>query len=145
MTVTLLALGSCCTARSSSDSTALHVASRHGHLEVVKTLLDYPNIIINPDVAQSSNEIDLMGPALCSTSSGGHLEGADLNMQDQSLGTPLHSACLGGHISIVELLVQKGVDVNVQGSNSCTPIHLACLGGHISIVKLLLRMGADLN
>ncbi|KIJ06606.1 hypothetical protein PAXINDRAFT_91740 [Paxillus involutus ATCC 200175] len=106
MTVTLLALGSCCTTQSSSDSTALHVASRHGHLEVVKTLLDYPNTIINPD--------------------------------DQSLGTPLHSACLGGHISIVELLVQKGADVNMQGSNSCTPIHLACSGGHVSIVKLLL-------
>jgi ankyrin repeat protein len=51
----------------------------------------------------------------------------------------------GGHLNIVELLVQKGADLNVQDHNSRTPLHLACSGGHLNIVELLVQKGADLN
>jgi ankyrin repeat protein len=54
-------------------------------------------------------------------------------------------ACSGGHLNIVELLVQKGADLNVQDQDSRTPLHLACDGGHLNIVELLVQKGADLN
>ncbi|KIK81666.1 hypothetical protein PAXRUDRAFT_101449, partial [Paxillus rubicundulus Ve08.2h10] len=73
------------------------------------------------------------------------VEKADVNVMDKNFNTPLHLACYDGHISIVELLLQKGAIVHAQGEYSGTPLRSACDGGHIDIVELLLRNGADAN
>ena len=60
--------------------------------------------------------------------------------------TPLHLACLHGHISIVQVhkdylhlkSIREGKDA--EGN---TPLHLACSGGNIGIVELLIDCEAD--
>ena len=66
--------------------------------------------------------------------------------KDNCERTPLHLACLHGHISIVHIYkdhshlksVREWCDV--EGN---TPLHLACSGGSAGIVKLLINDKAD--
>ncbi|KIJ13355.1 hypothetical protein PAXINDRAFT_48621, partial [Paxillus involutus ATCC 200175] len=69
----------------------------------------------------------------------------DVNAQDKHSGTPLCSACSGGYMDIVKLLLDKGADINPRGKRSDTPLRSACSRGHMDIVKLLLAKGADVN
>jgi len=60
--------------------------------------------------------------------------------RDHNQNTPLHLACLGGHVEATkELLSWKlssFVGLNVNGLN---PIHSACLGGNVAVLPLLLH------
>jgi ankyrin repeat protein len=164
LTARLLVLGVGVT-RSKSGSTALHLASKHGHLEVVKMLLDGPNITINPAVVGADEPLHIVELAdvnaknpysetpLTLACHSGHMnvvelllqKGADINPQGEDSHTPFHSACSGGHIKIVQLLLEKGADVNPQGKHLDTPLRSACSRGHIKIIQLLLEKGADIN
>jgi len=65
--------------------------------------------------------------------------------KDNCAMTPLHLACLKGHIKVVQVhsdLLSKGLceEQNTEGN---TPLHLACVGGNIDIVELLICNNAD--
>ncbi len=49
----------------------------------------------------------------------------------------LYGACIGGHIDIIELMIEKGAG-SWNGGLQC-----ACRGGHINIVKLMIEKGAS--
>ncbi|KIK71795.1 hypothetical protein PAXRUDRAFT_119091, partial [Paxillus rubicundulus Ve08.2h10] len=87
LTTRLLVLGVDAATQSGSGATALHGACEHGHLEVVKCLLDGPNIVTNPDVGMAYKQVNA-------------IELVDINVTDVYSGTPLHWACGGGHIEI---------------------------------------------
>ena len=59
--------------------------------------------------------------------------------------TPLCEAARGGHIEVVELLLEYGAKTGVLGEDSSTPLHLAASKGHTAMVKLLLDRGADIQ
>jgi ankyrin repeat protein len=59
--------------------------------------------------------------------------------------TPLHVACLKGHLGIVRLLLASGADLTVTSVNSKTPLHLACEQGHTDVVQELLDKGANVS
>ncbi|KAF8838113.1 hypothetical protein BDN67DRAFT_124834, partial [Paxillus ammoniavirescens] len=132
LTARLLVLGVRAVTRPKFGGTALRLASEYGHLEVVKILLDGPNITMNPASVGSDEQLHIV-------------ELADVNAQGEHSDTPLRSACYQGHIKIVELLLEKGADVNAQGKHSDTPLRSACYQGHMEIVQLLLEKGADMN
>jgi len=50
--------------------------------------------------------------------------------------TPLHYACIGGHIEIVKLLMNT--DINALDSELKSPFFHACIGVQTEIVKLLI-------
>jgi len=52
-----------------------------------------------------------------------------------------HAACLSGHLSIVQLLIESGSDVSAVW----TPLHLASSNGHLSVVKYLIESGSDVS
>ena len=63
------------------------------------------------------------------------------------LGNFLTVAALGGHKSIVELLVRSGVDVNAQEKEAkyTNALQAACSGDKVKIVQMLIDRGVHLN
>ena len=60
--------------------------------------------------------------------------------------TPLHLACLHGHIKIVEIHKDHSHFESIRECHDAegnTPLHLACSGGNAGIVELLIDCGAD--
>ena len=52
--------------------------------------------------------------------------------------TPLHSASYGGHIEILQLLIdQEGIDPNEGDDNSVSSLHMASYNGHLPVVQYL--------
>ena len=67
---------------------------------------------------------------------------ADVNFRLRLGYTPLHFAAIGGHDTIVELLLSKGACVDAQTDSGLTPLHFANRGGHDKVVEKLLAAGA---
>uniref|UniRef100_A0A8C9FQZ0 Ankyrin repeat domain 2 n=1 Tax=Pavo cristatus TaxID=9049 RepID=A0A8C9FQZ0_PAVCR len=83
---------------------------------------------------------------------GGHLDavkllqdrGADLNLKDKLLSTPLHVATRTGHLDIVEHLIHCGVDINSPDREGDTALHDATRLSRYKIIKMLILHGADM-
>ncbi|XP_023727784.1 histone-lysine N-methyltransferase EHMT2 isoform X3 [Cryptotermes secundus] len=60
-----------------------------------------------------------------------------------SMGTALHAACSGGHLSIVHILLQAGVQLDVLDRDQNTPLMLAAMSNHNDVVKYLVKAGAN--
>jgi len=59
--------------------------------------------------------------------------------------TALIEASKGGHLEVVEYLVDNGADVNVESEHGWTALLVASLDGHIEVIKYLVEKGADIN
>lgn len=61
--------------------------------------------------------------------------------------TSLGLASFFGHLSLVNLLLDKGANPNIASNNQfkVAPIHSACAISHFEIVKILIKNGADIN
>ena len=71
----------------------------------------------------------------------------NINELDDSKGTVLHYAVVGGHTAIVrELCKVGGLDVNIQDKDGWTALHYAAYRGHTDTVQVLLEVeGLDVN
>lgn len=88
---------------------ALHLAARFGHVECAKILL-------------AGSEIQTANTELCEKTYG---------------WTPLFIACVDGHQSVVEVLIEASADLEKLDSSGWTAKEHAALRGHVSIAKLL--------
>lgn len=70
-----------------------------------------------------------------------------INVRDGFGCTPLHSACSGGHIEVVKLLLSQGAKVDAMAEDRSTPFSRAVGSVHANkeVVKLLLSQGVDVN
>jgi len=63
--------------------------------------------------------------------------------------TPLTGAAYGGHVAVVQFLLDHGAAPNPPGrvalSAYTTPLNAAASGGHFEVVRLLLDRGVDVN
>ncbi len=66
-----------------------------------------------------------------------------VNYQDTNGATALHYASRGGHLKIVEMLVEAGADVNLGEEYGYTPLHEAAEYGHVDVARFLIAHGAD--
>lgn len=116
-------------ARGDYGDNPLHLACRHGWLDIVRLLIEDKNS--DPNVRDCGKQTPLHY-----ASRYGHedivryliLKGCDATVVDGSKWTPLHSACRYGHTSIAIYFIDfVGMDCEVRSSNSCTPLHLAAL------------------
>ena len=115
---------------------AMCMASRSGHFEIVKLLIDR-----GVDVADQDSH------ALVEASYHGYLDiirlllnnGADANAQN---GRALIVASQLGHFDVVHLLLERGADVNAQNSDALIN---ASMTGKRHIIRLLLDYGANVN
>ncbi|KAG7387586.1 hypothetical protein PHYPSEUDO_013980 [Phytophthora pseudosyringae] len=74
-------------------------------------------------------------------------KGADADMIDSSAShrTPLHEACLAGHIPVIELLLRSGALLNAVDVSGDSPLHVACRGGWTRVTRILLMAANDLG
>jgi len=120
---------------------ALVVAVREPSLSVADLLIGWPST--NVEARTLQDESPLMMAALK-----GHLEiarkliarGADVNKPGW---TPLHYASTGGHVRLIELLLENHAYIDAESPNGSTPLMMAALYGTAAAVKLLLDEGAD--
>jgi len=99
-----------------TGQTALMIASRHGHVEVVSYLLDHGADINITDASL----INYFG--------------------DQHGVAALHHACANGHLRVVELLVSRGA--NPILNRGSTPLIEAAGNNHLAVVEYLLGIRA---
>ena len=69
-----------------------------------------------------------------------NIKGRDVNAQDNSGYTPLHTACYNGFGNIVEILMLEGADETITNDHTKTPAQVAEAKGHTEILKLLDRV-----
>lgn len=123
----------------SGGDTALILASREGHVEIVRLFLEHG--------ADLNFQDDDGNTALLEACIYGHIDvvkllldlGADPNIWSEYRSTPLIFASCGGYIEIVGLLLEHGANPNLQDDDGESALLEACIYGHIEIVKLLLE------
>ena len=121
-------------------NTALHTASRFGHLDICKILFqnganeyqknEKGNTPLH--LAAKHNHADIAA-LLCN-------RGADLDEENEYNSSPLHLAARAGAIQTTEYLLSKGSDLDLRESYSGgTPLHGACAEGREGVVALMLK------
>ncbi|GIY50856.1 ankyrin repeat and SOCS box protein 13, partial [Caerostris darwini] len=68
--------------------------------------------------------------------------GANLNVNDCNVGTPLHAASLRNRPVCAELLLQAGALVNATKIHE-TALHIAAREDHIEVAEVLIEYGAN--
>jgi ankyrin repeat protein len=58
---------------------------------------------------------------------------------------PLHYAASGGHVPVIQLLLENNAYIDAESPNGTTPLMMAARYGSWSAVKALLDAGADIN
>uniref|UniRef100_A0A6Q2XA51 Ion transport domain-containing protein n=1 Tax=Esox lucius TaxID=8010 RepID=A0A6Q2XA51_ESOLU len=103
--------------RDQTNASLLHYASSHGHIGTLNATDDRGNTPLHWAVQRNQGEscaclLDL---------------GADPNIRNLSLRSPLHMAVRLGHNALVELLLShNNTDVNLEGELGNTPVMMAC-------------------
>lgn len=96
------------------DSNALILASKNGHYDVAKLLLE------------KGAKVDL------------------LDRTDGGSGSSaLMLACQNGHYAVAKLLLEKGAQVDLQSDTGTTALMSACSNEHFEVATLLLQHGAQ--
>jgi len=122
---------------------ALMLAVREPSLKVAELLASWPQT--KTEVRNANDESPLMLAALK-----GYLplvkklvaNDADVNKPGW---TPLHYAATGGHVPIVEFLLDESAYIDAESPNGTTPLMMAAMYGSPEAVKFLIQAGADLT
>lgn len=71
--------------------------------------------------------------------------GANPNVRDEDLRTPLHQAVLGNSVGLVGMLIEYGADLDAKDSQGFTALHFAAQELLPEIAQILVASGADPN
>ena len=125
------------------DSAPLHLASRQGHEDVARLLLEHGADITaqtkdgeTPVHVAMQRESDVLALLLLE-------HGADVTARTKDGTTPLHLASQQGREKVVRWLLEHGADAKVKTNNGITPLHMAVEWSRDVIALLLLEHGAD--
>ncbi|KAI9316960.1 ankyrin repeat-containing domain protein [Zopfochytrium polystomum] len=98
----------------------------------------------DPVVAAVWRELGMAVPLILACV-GGHLGVVELLVERSASleRNPLYFAAQNGRTDVIEYLVMKGADVNATTRRDLTPFFAACKNGHTDAAKVLLRLGAN--
>jgi ankyrin repeat protein len=71
--------------------------------------------------------------------------GADVNVKYHDGHTPLHWACLWGHVQVLKELLDHGADIEAPDNNGRMPLHWVCASGYVAVGNELLSRGANIE
>lgn len=126
--------------------TALHLATKKEHLELVKFFVEERRANVNKTdnkgrtplfIAFEKGNQELVDFLLPKTE--------NLKAADSEKNTILHMASTKGMLDTVKYLLEKGLDVNVIGSGDRTPVSLAAENGSVDMVQIMIEADADLD
>ena len=129
----------------------IHYAALKGYLSIVELLLKFEESKNGEEgLRESVNacQIDNLTPVLYACHSGSmHIlqllleAGGDINVMSKKGVTALHLAAAGGHVQVVQFLInEKNLDPNCKSHASHSkPIHVASSGGHLEIIKFMVE------
>lgn len=126
--------------------TSLHYAAHHGHLKVVKLLVEE-----GADIRAVSE--DGKKP-IHSAASNAHKnivllfvqQGLSINDPDTNLiWTPLHYAAHSGNLDFVQSLLAEGANFNAVDADNAKPLHIAAERGYQRVIELLIKQGMNVN
>ncbi|WP_427912152.1 ankyrin repeat domain-containing protein [Ramlibacter sp. MMS24-I3-19] len=119
----------------------LYLALREPAPKVAAVLVDWPKT--NVEVRTAKDESPLMMAALKGqTALAKRLIDRDADVNKPGWA-PLHYAATGGHLEVMELLLEHYAFIDAQSPNGTTPLMMAAMYGSTAAVKLLLDAGAD--
>ncbi|XP_029459481.1 ankyrin repeat and SOCS box protein 9 isoform X2 [Rhinatrema bivittatum] len=70
-------------------------------------------------------------------------QGCSVNLITADQVSPLHGACLGGHLACASALLKHGAKVDGASLDWHTPLFNACISGNAACVNLLVQNGAS--
>lgn len=143
-----------CNCEDRSGSTALDIAEREGHINLVWLLLEHP-----VEVRKEAGAEHLYSKQLDLAAKERHSDIVKLLLQriadevafsgdDDDGQSLLHWAAYMGYKQLTSHLLEWGSarDVNIRDSSSNTPLHYASQQGHVEVVRMLLaRPEVDIN
>ena len=159
-------------ARDNMGWTPLHIASRQGHRELVRLLLEYDADAFahNQDkhtfleIAWEHKHKEIINLKYEGGQTALHIaseqasereylkliqwligHGADPNTGDEREETPLFPASRNGNLNATQVLLDAGAEVNRRNWQKMTPLHGASENGHDDVTELLLKGGADVD
>ena len=132
-------------ARGVDDMTALHWASRGGHMGATQVLLERGAYVRIQDKKKST--------PLRYALENRHIEvaqllldhGAETRAQGMDGWIPLSWASRHGHVEVARLLLKHGAFSGAQDGNKSSALHLASACGYNEVAQLLLEHSADAN
>ena len=127
------------------QSTALHLASRRGHVKVVRALLD--------NGADGESRDKRKSTPLHLASNYGHAgvvralleRGVDVTAEDDQEFTPPALAIRGGHTEVTKTFLEFGVGGIAEDVKKWPQFHRALFEGDIEVICTLLERGVDLT
>uniref|UniRef100_A0A8C1ML56 E3 ubiquitin-protein ligase MIB1 n=1 Tax=Cyprinus carpio TaxID=7962 RepID=A0A8C1ML56_CYPCA len=133
-------------ARNKRRQTPLHIAVNKGHLQVVKTLLDFG---CHPSLNNTDSEGDTPLHDAISKKRDDMLSvlleaGADVTITNNNGFNALHHAALRGNPSAMRVLLSKLPRpwiVDEKKDDGYTALHLAALNNHVEVAELLVHQG----
>ena len=131
--------------RVGKDTRPLVCASWHGHVAVVRLLLE---AFAAPGIAAHDDRTPVV--AACAA---GRLEvvqvlldaGAQVDEADASGATPLATASTRGHLELARLLVKVGAAVDKTDKAGRTPLASVSAAGLVEVACMLLQASSDIN
>lgn len=130
------------------NGVSVHIRDRHDRTPLQEAIAVDNHDIINLLVkcgAHMTGSARGVGGLLCSAAARGQIKrmesyrlaGADLSQPDISGRTPLHLACLHGHLEMVDFLLRNYVEKDDIDLLGLSPLEYAVRGNHEAIVKIL--------
>ena len=128
------------------DAYPYETASDFGLEDLLHVLLDrrigpYPNLDSSLVFASLSGHLNVARLLL---RYGAAIESMLISKSNETISA-LQGACVGGHLAVVEYLLDNGVDMHGRNTTSVPPIHFAAEYNHPDIINLLLQKGVNLN
>jgi uncharacterized protein len=124
-----------------SRTHGLFVAVKDGSLKAAEALIAWPKTTV--EWRNPKDESPLMIAALKGqTEIVRKLIARDAHVSKPGW-TPLHYAATGGHVQIIEILLEEHAFIDAESPNKTTPLMMAAKYGSPAAVKVLLEAGAD--
>ncbi|XP_060585014.1 transient receptor potential cation channel subfamily A member 1 homolog isoform X3 [Ruditapes philippinarum] len=124
----------------------LHIASKLGHLRIVKCLLNNgADLFCKNDMEQTPIHMASVNGWTSVVREIVSKEKNTMSDGDEDSNTALHLAASGGHVKLVETLLSLGAEPEVRNSALRTPLACAAAQGYMKTVKVLAESDAMID